>query len=324
MQHKPFQTEIEIFTKPAFRDAALKVLVGGGDDADIDGGGSRCADTIKGVFLQHPEKFALVVQAKVADLIEENSAVVREFEISLSIGHGAGETPAQVAEQFAFKQFRRNGRHVDGNEGPAARGPKRWTARANSSFPVPGSPVMRTVSDVRAAFLRSRNSESKGVCGDNRELFTFLPQALLFAITQRNVHRADCANGRQFLFEFTDPPASGFFLDLGLVDSRPQRIGRMLSVLAVGRRKNGGQARRFKILFQGINRILPAYQRFPNSDHFFLKIPSISCSSSVIFRAESLCSRSVALRITSAQAVRGIVRGNTQPAAGRVTKTSAI
>ena len=51
VQDKTFEAEIEIFTKPAFRDAALEILIGGGDDADIDGGGSCGADTIKGLFL---------------------------------------------------------------------------------------------------------------------------------------------------------------------------------------------------------------------------------------------------------------------------------
>ena len=108
------------------------------------------------------------------------------------------------------------------------------------------------------------------MCGDNPELFTFLPQALLFAITQRNAHRADCANGRQFLFEFIDPPASGFFLNLSLVDSRPQRIGGMHQFLLSADGGTGGQARRFEYLFQGINSILPAHERFPDGDHFLL------------------------------------------------------
>ena len=72
---------------------------------------------------------------------------------------------------------------------------------------------------------------------------------LLFGITQRNVRRADCSNGRQFLFEFTDPPASGFFLDLGLVDLCSQRIGRFYQFLLSADGRVGGQTRRFKILF---------------------------------------------------------------------------
>ena len=49
--------------------------------------------------------------------------MVRQLEIALSIGHGTGEAAFRMAEEFAFEKLRRDGRHVDGDEGLA--GP--WT-----------------------------------------------------------------------------------------------------------------------------------------------------------------------------------------------------
>ena len=49
--------------------------------------------------------------------------MVGQFEIALSIGHGTGEAASRVAEEFAFKKLRGDGRHIDGDEGLA--GP--WT-----------------------------------------------------------------------------------------------------------------------------------------------------------------------------------------------------
>ena len=116
-----------------------------------------------------------MVQAKIADLIQKNSTLVCEFEIPLSIGDRAREAAAQVAEQFAFKQFRRNGRHVDGDEGPAGPGTQTMHRACEqflscSRFSCDENGQRRP----RGFFEVAKFGEQVGVCGDNRELFTLL------------------------------------------------------------------------------------------------------------------------------------------------------
>ena len=106
MQDQPLQAKIQIFTKPPFRHAALKILIGGGDDPDIDGRGAAGSHTIECPILQHPQQFALMVETQIADLIQKDSSLMREFEIAFPIRERAGETSAHMAEQFTLKEFR--------------------------------------------------------------------------------------------------------------------------------------------------------------------------------------------------------------------------
>lgn len=66
---------------------------------------------------------------------------------------GAGEGPLLVAEQLALQQVFRHGGAVDGHEGPAGAGEALCTAWANSSLPVPVSPMRSTGRGVRLIFL---------------------------------------------------------------------------------------------------------------------------------------------------------------------------
>ncbi|TKS57711.1 MAG: hypothetical protein EWM73_03739 [Nitrospira sp.] len=60
-----------------------------------------------------------MVQAQIADLVQEDRAVVRQLEITFSIGRGTGKAAFAMAEEFAFEKFGRNGRHIDGDKGLA-------------------------------------------------------------------------------------------------------------------------------------------------------------------------------------------------------------
>lgn len=59
-------------------------------------------------------------------------------------------TTARVTEQLALQPLGWDRRAVDRNEGSGPRLPWRWMARATTSFPVPVSPVMRTVASLPA------------------------------------------------------------------------------------------------------------------------------------------------------------------------------
>ena len=61
--------------------------------------------------------------ADVRDLVQEDGAVLRQFEQALlAAAAGAGERPFGIAEQFAFQQAFRQGTAVDGHEGRVAPG----------------------------------------------------------------------------------------------------------------------------------------------------------------------------------------------------------
>ena len=104
---------------------------------------------------------ACISTRQVPDFIEKHGAVVRQFELAgLAIGLGAREGALFVTEQFGFEQIARDGGTVDGHEGvQAARPLAWWMAWANSSLPVPLSPVMSTGKLLPAALRASLFTE---------------------------------------------------------------------------------------------------------------------------------------------------------------------
>src|SRR5690606_17929999 len=66
--------------------------------------------------LQCAQQFALKAQAEVADLIQEERTLVRQFKPSWPVFPGIGKRAFFMAEQFAFKQGLRYCTHVYGNK----------------------------------------------------------------------------------------------------------------------------------------------------------------------------------------------------------------
>ena len=116
----------------------------------LDGiGGAQRGELL---FLNHAQQLDLGFRADGADLIEENGAVVGDFEVSLLGLNGAGKGAPHVAEQGGFQQVRRQRAAVDGHEHLLARGELAWMALATSSLPVPVSPVIRMVERLEATW----------------------------------------------------------------------------------------------------------------------------------------------------------------------------
>lgn len=81
-------------------------------------GGAHPADHL---VLDHVEQLGLDIQRDLADLVQKNGAPVGLLkESGLSLGTGAGKRAAHITEHLAFKQGRRNGGAVHGDEGPLA------------------------------------------------------------------------------------------------------------------------------------------------------------------------------------------------------------
>ena len=113
----------QVFPKAAFLDALLQVLVRGGNHAHIGLDGVVATDAVKMPVRQHAQQPCLQVKRHVANFIEEQRAAIGLLEAAAPHGLRAGEGAALMAEQFALQQVLRDGRRVDGDEGPV--GPRR-------------------------------------------------------------------------------------------------------------------------------------------------------------------------------------------------------
>ena len=64
----------------------------------------RSAYSHQYLFFQHPQQLGLTAQAEVADLVQEQRALIGQLEFSLPCLLGVGKSAFLVAEQLAFGQ----------------------------------------------------------------------------------------------------------------------------------------------------------------------------------------------------------------------------
>jgi len=95
------------------------VATGRGQNADIDLAVFVSADRGNLEGLQHPEQLGLQAQLEVADFIDEEGATIGLLEAPHAPVRRAGESAADVAEEFGFDQRGGDGGAVDGDERPA-------------------------------------------------------------------------------------------------------------------------------------------------------------------------------------------------------------
>src|SRR5512143_2026425 len=108
---------IEVFAERVLLYRGLQVLVGGGDEPDVDLAALVAAHGTDDLVFDDPEQFGLERQAHVADLVEEDGAALGFLEDAFLGGDGAGECAAHVAEQLGLKQRLGDGGAVDGYKG---------------------------------------------------------------------------------------------------------------------------------------------------------------------------------------------------------------
>ena len=89
----------------------------GGEHAHVHRDGFLAAEPLQAALLQHAHELDLRAGRHVADLIEEDGAVVGLLEAADAPVFGAGKGAAFVAEQLAFEQGLGDGGAVDGDEG---------------------------------------------------------------------------------------------------------------------------------------------------------------------------------------------------------------
>ncbi len=74
------QPVVEVGPEAARLDGGLEVVVGGGDEADVDLPRLARADPLELSLLEDAEELRLEVEAEVPDLVEEEGAAVGELE----------------------------------------------------------------------------------------------------------------------------------------------------------------------------------------------------------------------------------------------------
>ena len=123
------ETVIQIPAEGALRHLPLQRLVGGGHDPHVDGNDGGAAHPHDLPFLQDPEQLDLKSRTHALHLVQKQRALVGDLKQAQAAAlFGAGEGPFLIAEELALQQVFREGRHVDGHEGPV---------------PPPGGPVDR-------------------------------------------------------------------------------------------------------------------------------------------------------------------------------------
>ena len=107
----------QIFAEAAFADEFAQIFVGGGEDADVDFDGFGAAEAHELALLDHAQKLGLGFGADGGNFVEENRALIGDFEEAFFRCDGAGEGAFHVAEKLRFEKVDRNRAGVDGDEG---------------------------------------------------------------------------------------------------------------------------------------------------------------------------------------------------------------
>src|SRR5262249_13523023 len=116
------EARIEILAEPAGGEARGEVLVGSGNDPDVDLDGVARADRPDFTFLEDAQQGDLRFLGELGDLVEEQRAAMGVAHQAVALLTGAGERAALVAEQLALDQVARQLAAVDRHEGAAPGG----------------------------------------------------------------------------------------------------------------------------------------------------------------------------------------------------------
>ena len=106
----------EVLAEAAFFHLLLQVDVGGGDDADVDLDRLHAAEAHELALLHHPQQLGLRLDRDVANLVEEDAALVGQVEHALLRVDRPGERALDVAEEGRLEQVGRQVAGVDRDE----------------------------------------------------------------------------------------------------------------------------------------------------------------------------------------------------------------
>ncbi len=113
---------VEVLAEAPGADLLLEDAVGRRDDADVDLLGLAVADAEDDALLQRAQQLHLQVQRQLADLVEEERALVGDLELAGPRRDGAGERALHVPEELALDQVLGDRAAVDDDERARSRG----------------------------------------------------------------------------------------------------------------------------------------------------------------------------------------------------------
>src|SRR5271163_3197542 len=110
----------KILAKAAGGDGSVEILIGGGDYTHVDCDLTVASQAVEGRTIQHTQQLDLRLKLQFADFVEEERALVGEFE-QAGLGRiGPGEGALFITEQLALDQILGQRGAVDVDPGPAA------------------------------------------------------------------------------------------------------------------------------------------------------------------------------------------------------------
>ena len=98
------QPIVEILAEAAVLDHLRQIGVGRGDDSHVHFDRLAVADALELALLQHPQQLHLQRHRHRPDFVEEQRALIRLLEPTLTRADRAGERAAHVAEELGFEQ----------------------------------------------------------------------------------------------------------------------------------------------------------------------------------------------------------------------------
>lgn len=112
LQGKHREAKVEILAKAAFGDLGFEVLVGGRDDANIDGDRPSSSNPFDLPVLERPQQPNLRRRRQLADLVEKKGAAMGPFEASPVKMARPGEGSFFVTEELAVEHSGSDGAAV--------------------------------------------------------------------------------------------------------------------------------------------------------------------------------------------------------------------
>src|SRR5688572_23986747 len=117
---KNIQAIVQIRSERSVFDHLRKIAVRGRDDPHVHPLGPRAAEALKLTLLQDAQQLGLYFRGDIADLVQEQRALVRELETADPLRRRTGKRTLLMSEQFALEQPRRHRRHAHADERPVA------------------------------------------------------------------------------------------------------------------------------------------------------------------------------------------------------------
>ena len=164
------QTVVEVFAERPLCEHLQEILVGGGDEPEVDGNRLCAAEADDGARFDRPEKLHLRVEVDFADFVQKERAAVGGFEAAgLAVLKSARECAGHIAEELRLQQVLRQGRAFDGDEGALGAGREvveragdEFLAGAARAFDEDGGVCRRDLADEAVDLFHCRRLAGEG------------------------------------------------------------------------------------------------------------------------------------------------------------------